>query len=323
METIRLYPGSDAVMISDSRITRNFFFEDKPKFISYFGGFNDPFYANWLDIIEVCEGINSNSINLDNQVLLKNAVKAADKNCRQKYKDMQFYAGKAYNQDPKILNLFGKNNYKSDSRNKPKFIIFMKELYKVADARRDDLIAGGNGTTAPSIDEIETFANVLEAAHTSHQNFKKGRPTLTDKHIEKLNECYTFRKDVNAAAKNISFDTPNRVGVYTQTKSSSTKSSFRRQIAFSKSTWLITLNPETDLSVEFFNTSDIGGPVLNVCTLNVQNGSCVIPMSNQVSVGGSVTILVNTLMPGMFELTVSNFDPIMKTVKFKVKINRK
>lgn len=197
---VRLYKISDSAMLQFARLNRNMFLIDKPGFVALNPDFDGSFGADWLTAIETAEDAPTDEVVVDQQSQQTETVEEQMALCRQKYGQVIYYAGEAFDRKT-ILNEFGQNDY-LDIRNKQnEMITFMGTLHATATKYKVQLIA--KGYTQAKIDEIETLRDDLITANVQQQQLIKERPTTTADRIEKMNTVYRFCQKVNRASKQV------------------------------------------------------------------------------------------------------------------------
>ena len=119
--------------------------------------------------------------------------------CRAKYADVKYYAGKAFPDNKEALKEFGEGAYSKLRSSRLAMVQFMETLHGVAMKYKTELIA--QNYTQLAIDEIATLAQALRTDNNAQQLKKKERPTETRKRIEALNRFYAYGQQVAGAAR--------------------------------------------------------------------------------------------------------------------------
>jgi len=198
---LRNYRGSDAYMTATSRTIRQLFSDDIADFTAFDATLDAAYLAAWLTKIEAAETVVRDSTLLDIQVQLTTQVNGLMQTSRDKYYDVRYFVKKAFPKNIEVLNEFGANDFRRDSRSQPRMVQFLDGLHKAADKYKTQLIS--KGLLQTEIDEILTLRTSLSDSNTAQEAMKRGRPVLTDDRIEVLNTCYDATKTVIDAAQRV------------------------------------------------------------------------------------------------------------------------
>ncbi len=204
MEIKRIFTESDSDMISKINLMREVFNDNLSKFTAYDSQFNASFYLNWeaacKDALMIGLGDSDEQLTDHDAILIDESNQSLAKCCA-KYRDVQYYAGKAFPDNKEALKEFGQGQYSKVCTSRLRMVQFMETLHGVADKYKVELIA--QNFAQPAIDEIATLANELREDNKAQQMKKKERPTQTRKRIEALNRFYSIGRQVARAARAI------------------------------------------------------------------------------------------------------------------------
>lgn len=198
MEAKRIYKGKDSKMTETFLGLIALFEQDLADFTACDPSLDAAFLAAWKvawnnalsampDTVEVAEG----------EELLEKSVTALEK-CRSKYKEVKYFAGRAFPANKEAMREFGEGTYPKVNNSRLRMVQFMEGLHGVATKYKTALIAQGYSQAA--IDEIATFTDELREDNKAQQLKKKERPTETRKRIELLNTLYGFGQHVAQVA---------------------------------------------------------------------------------------------------------------------------
>jgi hypothetical protein len=126
---IRLYPGSDSYLESQSPNLQAHFVDNKAALVAKNPALADPYAANWAAAIAaaviqipgrmISENLEAITLTVDEKMTL----------CRAKYIDVIYYAELAFGKKSPKLDLFGKGKpYKEASKSSIKMYDFMDKL---------------------------------------------------------------------------------------------------------------------------------------------------------------------------------------------------
>ena len=202
MEAKRLYKGKDADMYSAVASVMHFFEHHLPEFTAYDpsldAGYLASFKAAFQNLILFLPTHDQERAVMQDEILIADLDKALAKCCT-KYKDVKYYAGKAFPDNKEALKEFGEGTYSKVCTSRLRMVQFMETLYGVATKYKIELIA--KNYTQAAITEIATLAAELRDDNNLQQLKKKERPTETRKRIEALNTFYAFGQQVAEAAR--------------------------------------------------------------------------------------------------------------------------
>lgn len=160
--------------------------------------FRDAWHQAWLDAAHRLPHKDVEEAVFADNILTKESEKAlAD--CRAKYTQVKYYAGRAFPNNKAVLKEFGEGAYSKVSTSRLRMVGFMEALHGVAEKYKVQLLAAG--LTQPQIDEINALATELRNKNTAQQLKKKERPTETRKRTEALNTFYAYGQRVVEAAR--------------------------------------------------------------------------------------------------------------------------
>jgi len=201
MNKKRLFNLPDLKVIEELDTMLAFFEQELAAFTAFDPTMDATFLANWKAAQDATMYVRrDDSQVIKGELLLADAVSALEK-CRAKYRDVKYYAGKAFPANADILKEFGQGQF-TKWRNSPlRMVQFMETLHGVATKYKTDLIASGYTQTA--IDQIVTLTQELRNDNNLQQLKKKERPTTTRQRIEIMNTSYAFAQQVAAAAPHI------------------------------------------------------------------------------------------------------------------------
>lgn len=201
MKIKRVYKGSDADMIS--KIAG--IYHDLEKYLSDFTAFDPSINASYLNAFKTAfdEAGNLSLDDNDEQETTEDAIYINESvkvlaRCRQKYMEVKFYAGKAFEGKKGVLKEFGEGAYSKVCNSRLQMVQFMETLHGVAEKYKTELLA--QQYTQPAIDAIATLAAELRNANLTQQLQKQERPAATTKRIEALNRLYAFGQQAGKAA---------------------------------------------------------------------------------------------------------------------------
>lgn len=204
---VRIYHGmSDAEMIEEVKTIRGFFIEDMQDFVDFDADFSDPFSFIWLQEIEDAEGVTKDPVIKAQQTQITSIVNKKMKEARDCFQDAKYFIEKAFPNKRSVWNEFGYNVYNTARRTQPKMIQFMMQLYKTAKKYKTKLVAVG--FSPAKINAILTLQKELANANSDQEQFKGGRPVLTDDRIEILNKPWATASLVCKAGKRIYKNSP-------------------------------------------------------------------------------------------------------------------
>lgn len=203
MEAKRVYKGTDADMLSQIMRCLSFFKSHLADFTAYDPHFDAAYLANWRNALDndVARYYDMDKAEVfEENLLLKDTGKELKK-CYAKYRDVKYFAGKAFPDNKEALREFGEGSYSKVRNSHLRMVQFMEKLHGVATKYKTELIA--QNYTQAGIDEIATITNLLRESNQKQQLKKIERPTETRKRIEAFNAFYGFGQKVSEAAKEI------------------------------------------------------------------------------------------------------------------------
>ena len=204
MEIKRIYKGTDSKMSSKIHSSMNFFKIHLADFTAYDPHLDINYLNHWQAAGKLAGSLfvvnNDEHETFLDELKIKESNKALEK-CRAKYKDVKYFAGKAFPDNKEAMKEFGEGAYSKVCNSRFKMVPFMETLFGVASKYKVLLIAQNFSQAA--IDEIATLATELSNDNKAQQLKKKERPTETRKRIEALNRFYSFGQKVSEAAQEV------------------------------------------------------------------------------------------------------------------------
>jgi hypothetical protein len=212
-QLLRLFHGSDAYMLEASEELQALFVTDKADFVAFDSLLDDPFAANWKTNIDTALAFTSDNTVLGEQKDQTASVEQALKDCNDAWRNLSYFAQKAYHAHPGTLQQFGiGNKHHNAFKSQAKAVEFMDEMIAIATNHQADLLAAGCPHAV--IDAITTTANNLRTLNTTQNTTIDGRPAITQTRITQLNEVYTTMLQVIEAAKFIYQTNPAKLNQY-------------------------------------------------------------------------------------------------------------
>lgn len=197
----------DTEMWGAQNVLKRFFEERQAAFMAFDPSFDATFLAAWKNALDDTA---FDTMGDDQQVyegiILLDEIKSPMDRCRDKYREVKYYAGKAFPGNSEVMREFGERKYSQVSASHLKMVKFMEEMHGVAEKYKTDIIA--KGYTQSAIDQIATLATELHDDNLAQQLKKKERPSATRQRIEKLNELYAFGQAVAEVAPLVFRDSP-------------------------------------------------------------------------------------------------------------------
>lgn len=199
MKPKRLYKGADSYMLERIETMLAEFEKYQADFEAMDAGMDASFLANWKTAMDNARKSLSDSYEVaEGEIMLATALTALQK-CQLKYKDVKYFAGKAFPGNKQVLREFGEGTYLKVRYSPLRMVQFMEALHGVATKYNTELIASGYSQAA--IDEIATLTGELREDNKAQQLKKKERPTETRKRIERLNTFYSFGQQAAGLAQ--------------------------------------------------------------------------------------------------------------------------
>ncbi|MFN8282664.1 MAG: hypothetical protein U0U67_05580 [Chitinophagales bacterium] len=197
----RVYRGADAMMVSIARVTHHFFLSEIGLFTAYDTTMTVAYADQFMLAIDAAEVAGADYVIRSQQAQKTEEVAKLMDRARGKYKDVRYFAEKAFANSAATQGEFGFNDYLSIRKDKAKMIVFLDKLYEKCLKYATELTA--NGMTAAEIAEIDTLKTTLQQSNTSQESFKKERPKTTEERIVILNECFKMMACINKAAQRV------------------------------------------------------------------------------------------------------------------------
>lgn len=254
MEIIRIFPGSDAVLIETAYTRMGQLQNDMADFSVFSTKFGPSFITNMQTSIDNVFAYGTDETAQDQQAQLTNNVLEALRNCFKKYAQMKFFAEQAFPGNTERQNEFGTNDYQKARRNQAQMIVFMDTMHAIAQKYKVQLIADG-GATQAQIDEIITLKDAYVDANRLQEIAIVERPSDTRERIVLLNTLYRFVETIDSAAQVIYYDNPAKKAAYVYNTSTSNGSTTKEGVAGPNSTNLVAEVPyRANRNITFENT---------------------------------------------------------------------
>lgn len=205
-ETPRNYTSSDAYMVETSRTLHALLTVDLAEFTAFDADFTPGYLTNWLAAIDAAGDVVRDAQVQDVIEAETAEVTAKMTECRKKYNEVKYFAGKAFPTNKPVRDEFGTEDYKKARNSQAKLIELMGILHKAAEKYKVQLIA--QQYTQPKIDAILTLRNELQAENTGQNAAIKGRPVLSNERVNTLNAAYEFTAQVCEAAQLVYDENP-------------------------------------------------------------------------------------------------------------------
>ncbi|MCL5027484.1 MAG: hypothetical protein M1480_00540 [Bacteroidetes bacterium] len=197
----RLFKSTDLEMTDEARKIYGFFNEDINDFIKFDPDFGDSFAPAWLKAIEDAESLQSKDSLDAEQKSLTQAVEDKMKGCRNKFQSSKYFIEKAFPNNKIVWDEFGYKKYDAVRNYQIQMKEFMRNFYRTASKYSAKLIEVKY--SAESIAEINTLLKDLVDADAAQEDFKNGRPMLTQDKVGKLNLCYSTTSKAANVGKQI------------------------------------------------------------------------------------------------------------------------
>ena len=201
MQNKRKYSFSDAVLVEHAKDILNLFVVDMADFADFDPDFNPTFATLWQDRINSAEDQLTNRILMNVQKQYTKDVLTAMENCRLYYKDVKYFAEKAFQHQPSIRNEFGFGTYAKVRSSQPLLIEFMRDLYNVANKYAVQL--HNVNFDAAKIEHINHLANLLDQANREQNAYISGKQTITANRITVYNNLWAILVLVAEAAQTV------------------------------------------------------------------------------------------------------------------------
>ncbi len=201
----RIYQGPDVEMKDEALGIYNSFLEDQPVFIQFDPDFGKPEFApGFLKLIHDADNIQSIALRNTNLKALTVIVNNKMEQCQKKFQGSKYFIEKAFPDNPIISDEFGYHRYEKARKNQLLMKEFMRDFHYTAVKYSSNLIAVNY--TQEMIDEIDTYRQELVQADGDQEDFKRGRPTVTQDNVKILNACYSMTAKVAGVGKQIFAD---------------------------------------------------------------------------------------------------------------------
>ncbi len=202
METAkRKFNVSYSYALEYSKDMQYMFVHDLADFTAFDSDLNADFATAWLADITAAGNMVSDKSVVNSRITFTAAVNRAMKKCRNFFRDVKFYALKAFPEpeDEAKLNLLGFKNYAASRSSQTLLLQFMNDLYVAANQYAVELTAVG--FDAAKIAHINTLATELDTANQNQNNFINHRPVVTQSRISAYNKIWSSVTLVARAAK--------------------------------------------------------------------------------------------------------------------------
>lgn len=202
MKAERKYRGKDSHMLSQIFNALSFFEIHLAEFTTFDPQFDAAYLTNWRAAQKnISKYYDMDRVEVHIEKLLLEDTGKSLTDCHAKYRDVKYFASKAFPDNKEALREFGEGTYRKVRNSHLRMVQFMETLHGVAMKYKTELIA--QNYTQPAIDEIATLATALRDDNHAQQLKKKERPTETRKRIEAFNTFYGFGQKVSEAAKEL------------------------------------------------------------------------------------------------------------------------
>lgn len=212
MKNTRLFSGTTAGLIESSRTFHALFVSNLTDFTAFDPQLDAAFATRWKDLTDQASGSVSDGIIRSRQTQFTASVEDEMQKARLKYKELKYFAAKAFPDDPEILNELGATGYDRARRSQALMITFMDELFVAANKYKTQLLQAGY--TEPLIQGIRDAKEALENSNTQQEVYIKARPVATAQRTDLLNACYKTMSQVLNAAQVIYYNDPVKAGQY-------------------------------------------------------------------------------------------------------------
>jgi len=197
---IRNFKSDDADFFSASRVLCKHFENMLANFINFDSDFNAPFIDNWLTAIEDSEAHSTNETERDELRIRSDEVERRLSAFLEKLNELEYYCHKAFdNTDPDTLLLFAFDQRTKALQSIPRFILWYVASQNFYDDQLPHLLNAGMPLQLDS--DLENFAEIFFDAEIAQEEYKRIMKVSTRKRIAKLNNVFSFNKNVNNAAQ--------------------------------------------------------------------------------------------------------------------------
>ena len=195
----RIYAGTDAKMLETSDVFRLLFEDDLGKFTAFDSTLTANFVVEWkAKIVEGYKLDTHHRVKAIQGTMTAEVFKKMGE-CRSKYKEVKFFAEKAFPNNAAIRGKFGTQEFSKVRAKQLEMMPFMTEMYQACMEYKTELIA--EGMTQTKIDAIKTLQEELLFLYNERENYAREKKAITETRIETLNACYRYTKLVMDAAK--------------------------------------------------------------------------------------------------------------------------
>lgn len=199
----RAYQGSDSFLLSENRVIRDIFLLHQAEFAAKDPSMTVAWGTTWLNAIVAGEGHVTDELYRDEMRDLRADVEEVMVKIRSKYKDVIYFAEKAFGEGSPKVDQFGKNDY-DGVRNKASAMgQFLKTMFDVCTKYTAELTHINIGMTAPEIAAIPTLKAELEVVVSIYQQHVRARRQTTRERVEAHNAVYKFTRQVEEASKRV------------------------------------------------------------------------------------------------------------------------
>jgi hypothetical protein len=195
----RHFAGNDADYIQHSRVKLKHFAENMPQFTGFDTQFSPIFLAQWQSQIEQCEALPNHETTQDEltqHAFLRNDALTI---LLEKIKTIEYYAQKAYKDEPEALYELGFHKIKRPDQYTLDFIIHCLAIHQLAEEDYNaELLAAGMPPAA--ITELETAITEVARHEINHEKFKIIIMRRTRLRIKAMNQLHAINETVKSAA---------------------------------------------------------------------------------------------------------------------------
>jgi hypothetical protein len=203
----RKFLGTDAEFMSKSRVKHKHFTVKLPQFTAFDADFDITYANNWVAKIEFCESITSDKTTVNQLEIIKGNLDLKVSELTAKVNEVEFYALKAFKDEPGILHEFQFNKVNRPDQYSKDFIINVYVIHLIA--QQDYLAELTTAGMPPSLlTELDTIKSEVSQLELEHEKFKRTRIKRTRLRIKDMNELFDYYDTVRRAAQIIFVDNP-------------------------------------------------------------------------------------------------------------------
>jgi hypothetical protein len=210
---LRLFNGTDAAFIQSHNVLRKHFLNYLPAFITFDSSFGNPFAADWLLLIEECEGLPVDETHLGEQEGISDIVKDAVLRLIAKVAELEFFVHKAFPGDDDLHYEFQFNKVSRLDQYDVNFIVNCLVIrLLVINFYETDLLAVGMPPTF--LAEYEALCEQTASTEMLHKLSLRIRIHRARVRVKTLNRLYKTGELVKKAAKVIFKTKPDVAGLF-------------------------------------------------------------------------------------------------------------